>query len=404
MSLPLASPLRTIDVRKFYSYLEFMLRTLTAARALAAGLAPWLPGHDAYGLSSLTTDELGRAIGGLVPGARLLGHEVEIDSRGTTDRARIHLRWNDLGREAGLPASAFAKGTSSQLAPRGVVSAFGCHTYETRFFEQIQPSVADLTVAPYLQRSGRGGRYVAVLEDVALRGEVTFFNADDECSRVHAYAMVDLLARLHGRFWRSPRFEGKLGWLETYSRRPGYPFMERLFTWSERRFMAQDREVPDAVRRLTKTYVRNQPALVRVWESLPQTLCHGDTHLGNTFANPDGTAGIYDWQAFHKMNGLRDVAYFLMHSVPTELRRAEEKDLLRAYLDALAEHGAGSEAPSFSDAWDTYRLLTVDGWMAIVFTLAVGGMQPDDRMEVTAVRAIATLLDLDVEQAIEAAL
>jgi hypothetical protein len=42
--------------------------------------------------------------------------------------------------------------------------------------------------------------------------------------------------------------------------------------------------------------------------------------------------------------------------------------------------------------------------MAIVFTLAVGGMQPDDRMEVTAVRAIATLLDLDVEQAIEAAL
>ena len=42
--------------------------------------------------------------------------------------------------------------------------------------------------------------------------------------------------------------------------------------------------------------------------------------------------------------------------------------------------------------------------MAIVLTLAAGGMQPDDRMEVTAVRAINTLTDLDVDQAIAAQL
>lgn len=381
-----------------------MKTTLTATRDLALGLSPWLPTHHRYGLDSLTTAELETAVGGRLPGARLEHHEVEIDSQGTSDRARVHLHWNETGRASGLPASAFAKGTSSQLAPRGIVSAFGCHTYETRFFDQIQSSVADLTVTPYLQRAGAGGRYVAVVEDLALRGDVTLYNADDECPREHAYAVIDLLARLHGRFWRSPRFEGNLSWLETYSRRPGYAFMERLFTWSERKFMAQDREVPDSVRRLTKTYVKNQPALVRVWESLPPTLCHGDTHLGNTFTNPDGTAGIFDWQVFHKMNGLRDVAYFLMHSIPTELRRAEEKDLLAYYLDALARNGAGAEAPAFADAWDTYRLLTVDGWIAIVFTLAAGSMQPDDRMEVTAVRAINTLMDLDVEQAIDAAL
>jgi aminoglycoside phosphotransferase (APT) family kinase protein len=175
-----------------------------------------------------------------------------------------------------------------------------------------------------------------------------------------------------------------------------------MFSWSEKRFMAQDREVPPAVRRLTKNYVTNQSALTRVWEAMPQTLCHGDDHLGNTFRNPDGTAGIYDWQVFHKMNGLRDVAYFLMHSVPTELRRAQEKSLIERYVDGLARAGAGSEAPSLAEAFDTYRLLTVDGWIAIVFTLAAGSMQPDDRMEVTAVRAINTLLDLDVESALAA--
>jgi len=381
-----------------------MRRGLAATKDLLLGVSPWVPGHARYGLDSLTTAELERAIGGDLPGARLESHAVEIDSRGTTDRARLHLHWNSVGREAGLPSSAFAKGTSSQLAPRVIVSGFGCHTYETRFFNQIQPAVADLTIAPYVSRSGMGGRYVAAFEDLALRGDVTFFNADDECTKEHAEAVIDLLAMLHGRFWESPRFATDLSWLETYSRRPGAPFMRRFFTWSEKRFMKQDREVPLPVRRLTKDYVRNQPALVKVWEAMPTTLCHGDTHLGNTFANPDGTAGIYDWQVFHKMNGLRDVAYFLMHSVPTELRRNEEKNLLARYLDGLAEHGAGSAAPSFEEAFDAYRLLTVDGWIAIVFTLAAGGMQPDDRMEVTAVRAVNTLLDLDVEQAIAHAL
>lgn len=381
-----------------------MKQGLAAARDLALGIAPWVPGQRRYGLDSLTTAELGTAIGAAVADARLERHEVEIDSRGTTDRARLLLHWNGAGHDAGLPTSAFAKGTSSQVPPRAIVSGFGCHTYETRFFEQIQPDVADLTIAPYVARSGIGGRYVVAFEDLALRGDVTFYNADDECPEQHAEAVIDLLGRLHGRFWRSPRFAGDLSWLETYSRRPGYPFMRRLFSWSEKRFMRQDREVPDSVRRLTKRYVDHQDVFVRVWESMPMTLCHGDTHLGNTFANPDGTAGIYDWQVFHRMNGLRDVAYFLMHSVPTELRRAKEESLLRRYLDVLADSGAGAEAPSYDEAFDRYRLLTIDGWIAIVFTLAAGGMQPDDRMEVTAVRAINTLMDLDVEKAIEAEL
>jgi hypothetical protein len=386
-----------------------MMRSLDAAKDLLLGLSPWVPGHGRYGLDSLTTAELERAVRGPVTGARLHSHRVEIDSVGTTDRARLHLDWNDIGRSAGLPPTAFAKGTSSGLAPRGIVSGFGCHTYETRFFQQIQPTVEDLTIKPYLSRSGIGGRYVVAFEDIGLRGgpglgEVRFFNADDECPLEHAEAMMDLLATLHGRFWRSPRFSGDLAWLETYSRRPGYPFMTQAFKLSEWKFMAQDREVPDAVRSLTKTYVRNQPALVKVWEAMPQTLCHGDDHLGNTFSNPDGTAGIYDWQVFHKQNGLRDVAYFLMHSVPTGLRRTHEKALLERYLHGLADHGAGKEAPTLAEAYDTYRLLTIDGWIIIVFTLAAGGMQPDDRMEVTAARAINTLLDLDVEQALASAL
>lgn len=381
-----------------------MLSTITTVRDAVLGASPWTPGQSRYGLDSLRPEEFTAALATATPGARVDGLRVEIDSRGTTDRARIHLDWNAAGREAGLPATAFAKGTPSQLASRVIVSGFACHTYETRFFEQIRPSVADLTIAPYVARSGAGGRYVLAFEDLALRpGGVRFYDADDEAPKRHAEAVVELLATLHGRFWRSPRFATDLAWLQTYAGRPGGSFMKRFFTWSERRFMAQDRVVPEPVRRLTKTYVQNQDTLTRVWEAMPQTLCHGDCHLGNTYGNADGSAGIYDWQVFHRMNGLRDFAYFLMHSIPTDLRRAEEKNLLERYLQVLADSGAGADVPSFAEAWDTYRLLTVDGWIAIVFTLAAGGMQPDDRMEVTAVRAINTLMDLNVEEAIRAA-
>lgn len=381
-----------------------MFRTIDAAKDLALGLAPWVPGHRRYGIDSLTAAELAHVIAKDAPGAVIDSLRVEMDSQGTTDRARLHLQWNAAGRKAGLPGTAFAKGTSTKLGSRGVVSAFGCHTYEARFFEQIYPTLADLTIKPYVQRSGSGGRYVIAFEDLKQRGAVKFYNADDEAPKAHVEGVIDLFAKLHGRFWRSPRFQTDLSWLETYARRPGYPFMARMFSWANKRYMQQYPDVPESVRRLTQQYVDNQPKFVRLWEAMPQTLCHGDCHLGNTFGNPDGSAGIYDWQVFHKMNGLRDFAYFMMHSVPTELRRAEEKNLLRRYLAGLADAGAGREAPSFKDAWEQYRLLTVDGWIIIVFTIAVGGMQPLDRMEVTARRALATMLDLDLAEKIDSTL
>lgn len=379
-----------------------MFRTLDAAKDLVLGLLPRVPGEHRYGLDSLTADEVGAAIGAEVRGARLDALRVEVTSRGTTDRARLWLDWNAAGRAASLPVSAFAKGTSTTASSRGVVSAFACHTYETRFYKQIYPRLAELTVKPYVMRAGIGGRYVIAFEDLQQRGAaLRFYDADDEAPLAHVQGVVDVLATIHGRFWRSPRFSSDLSWLQTYARRPGYPFMKQLFSWSDKRFMRQDREVPDAVRKLTRLYTQNQPRFTAVWDAMPPTLCHGDCHLGNTFGNVDGRAGIYDWQVFHKMNGLRDFAYFMMHSVPTETRRAHERELLRRYLDGLAHHGAGAEVPDFASAWDSYRLLTIDGWMAIVFTIAVGGMQPLPRMEVTATRAIATMLDLDVLKAVE---
>jgi len=356
-----------------------------------------------YGVMSLSTQELRDAIAYEVPGAEINHLSIEETDKGTTDRSRLSLEWNEVGRKAGLPTSIFTKSTPSKVGSRVIVSAFGCHTYESRFYNQIYQSIPDIVIQPYVSRSGRGGRFVIAFEDISDRGDVKTYNCADEAPLSHAEAVIDLLAKIHGHFWDSPRFKADLSWLKTYAQRPGYIFMRRFFKWSEKRFMAQEREVPVPIRKLTKQYVENQETFVRIWEAMTPTLCHGDCHLGNTFSNPDGTAVIYDWQVFHKMNGLRDFAYFMMHSVTTDIRRKHERTLLQRYLDGLKQAGVKNQ-PTFDEAWEAYRILTIDGWIAIVFTLAVGGMQPEEWMEVTAVRAIDTMLDLDLAGAIDKAL
>ena len=158
--------------------------------------------------------------------------------------------------------------------------------------------------------------------------------------------------------------------------------------------------MPDAVRRLTTSYVEHHDDLAEIWRSLPSTVVHSDCHLGNTYALADGRAGLYDWQAVQRTNGLVDVAAFMMTSIPTEMRRAEEQHLLERYLDRLAAEGAGNRAPSFAEAWDLYRLLALEPWMASLLTIVIGGIIPEDVMEVVAAQGMDLLTDLDVENVV----
>ena len=54
------------------------------------------------------------------------------------------------------------------------------------------------------------------------------------------------------------------------------------------------------------------------------TLVHGDPHLGNLFVDSvDGDrTGFLDWAVIARAPGIRDVAYVLCNSMPTEVRRA----------------------------------------------------------------------------------
>lgn len=365
------------------------------------GASPWVPNERRYGVDSFTAAELTAAIASGVPRARVDRITVDRDPPGTTDRARLVLTWNDAGRAAGLPATVFAKGTPSQMSTRILNSAFGLCESEVRFYTELHSAVADVTLTPYLARLRTGGRFAIALQTIAA-DDATFFQTGDVVPCAHAEAVMDALATLHAAYWCSPRFATDLAWLTVYSRRPGWPIGRRVMPYYNKTWLQRRDDVPAAVKRLTSCYLKNQAALDGVWEALPPTFCHGDTHAGNTFRRADGSAGLFDWQQPHRMHGMRDVSYFIGWSLDTDSRHAVERDLIARYLDGLRRGGV-AETPSLTEAFELHRLLMVDAWNSAWAPLAIYN-EDEDLCDRLLRRFTETLLDLDTAQALQAAL
>ena len=160
------------------------------------------------------------------------------------------------------------------------------------------------------------------MDDLVAQG-CTPFALADECTLEHAQGLMRVFAELHATFKDSPRFATDLSFVKPMTQRSGAAVL-RLTMRKVRRFFLEtpdERPVPTAVTRLLGTVQAHDKALYRSWERGPLTLLHGDSHLGNTYALPDGRAGLLDWQVVWRGRGLREIAYFLGGGVPTELRR-----------------------------------------------------------------------------------
>jgi aminoglycoside phosphotransferase (APT) family kinase protein len=133
----------------------------------------------------------------------------------------------------------------------------------------------------------------------------------------------------------------------------------------------------------------------------PRTLVHGDTHLGNMFAD-GSTPGFLDWALVGFGSGLRDVAYFLGSSVPTELRREHERRLVARYCTGLAESGITLDV---EDAWARYQLQLLTSWIAAVVTAGMGSkLQTIEVGRSSTLRADAAIADHHVADLLRARL
>jgi aminoglycoside phosphotransferase (APT) family kinase protein len=152
-------------------------------------------------------------------------------------------------------------------------------------------------------------------------------------------------------------------------------------------------ELPREFRQLGELYIDRVRDIGSLWNQGERTLIHGDDHIGNLFVD-DGRTGFYDWAVASRYPGMRDVAYFLCNSLPTEVRRTEEDALLSRYRHGLAARGVVLDADL---AREQYRLFSVYSWIAATTTAAMGSRwQPEEVGRRATERTTQAIIDLDV--------
>lgn len=321
----------------------------------------------------LTADLLTAALAALHPGVVVervrVAEEAHCDtgSASTAARAVLDLDYAP-GADRGLPGRVVLK---TVLVHPGAPSAM--YHNEVRFYQQLRSRLEIETPQVFASVFDEtSGSFGILMEDLRQRS-ARFPNATESMSEPQMQSVLEQLARLHSKFWNSPRFARDLDWLWTpvcggfhdFLRGPGAEFLRYQVNRSEYKqglFARLGRSFDDAWDALWNAQ--------RILASGPTTLLHGDTHLGNTYLLPGDRMGLLDWQLMIRGRWSHDVTYILVTALDTELRRRHEKDLIAYYLDRLAAAGV-REAPGRDEAWLLYRQTAIwglmIGWMITPF-------------------------------------
>jgi hypothetical protein len=133
----------------------------------------------------------------------------------------------------------------------------------------------------------------------------------------------------------------------------------------------------------------------------PFSLVHIDYRLDNLLIDASEAPpriSVVDWQSITLGNPLSDVAYFLGAGLLPEDRRAVERDVVRAYHEALGR--AGVSDYSFERCWGDYRRGAFAGFaVTVIASMMVERTERGDEMFVTMARRHSRhAIDLDAHE------
>ena len=278
------------------------------------------------------------------PGAHVGKVDLVAATKGNNRRARFRLEYDAGSGPEFLYAK--AEGDFRQVHARN-----GNLFNEPELFQSgaVIPVAHPLPYKVIMDREALD--YVIVMEDVTSRGGVPL-TAESTMTVDQAANGVRGLARLHSRYWDiSTHSHPALAWLGSWA--PTEGFIQSLRNVVPPGLAkAKGRMSAELDQYDGPTLVAHLARSMTSFTQGPQTLLHGDAHIGNTFVLPDNEIGFLDWQVARRGNWSQDLGYFFVSALSVEDRRSHELDLLREYLDALEL--PAERKPSPNEAWTRY--------------------------------------------------
>ena len=269
-----------------------------------------------------------------------------------SDMARLTLNYD---REAPLlPRTIVAKLPTSFESAHAVAMLFNLYEREIRFYTEVVPQSPIRTPAlVYSDVDLEEKKYILLLEDCSCYEQVDQLQGlNHEQTRQVALMLADFHAHWWDRenllsFPWMPTNKGESAWalVDTYK---GY--------WDA------SVQMPDFVAALPEGGYEAGAKLRESYQWLIETgaddhltISHFDFRVDNLFFDPGNSEYpviVFDWQASNTNRGVVDLSYLLGGSLPIELRREIEEDIVRLYHNRLLEKGISGY--SYDECWEDY--------------------------------------------------
>ncbi len=322
--------------------------------------------------SELTPDLLERLIGTLHPGVGV--REIDIrrvwqwgegDAVSTSGRIDLQLTYD--AQEPVLPSHVVLK------IARPALPAFPLYRNEVDAYRNLRPWTFMQTpecIGAWFDNAS--GSFGLALEDLTLKG-AQFSSAVDSPSMPVLEDGIRQLARLHARnwgaqadwdspelFWAQSHVDGELHDLFNH------PDLVPAMIASEVALNQHKRELVQSANETTDSLLAQVQQVQKHQSRLPQTLVHGDCHVGNTYVLPDESMGFVDWQLSVQGYYMHDLSYLIVTALDVTQRRTHERRLIELHLDELRRLGV-VDLPTAEEAFEEYRRAqawnTYIGWL-----------------------------------------
>lgn len=246
----------------------------------------------------------------------------------------------------------------------------------------------------YSANARSSGRSIHLFDDLVATENATFCDYETRFSDIQIAAALELLASLHGHFYDDPPLKEELSWIPNYE-----VFFDALAATGTRKChdqaLVEARDVIPA--RIFAAREKLWPAAVAglaVHSEQPRTVLHSDLHPGNWYLTGAGAPGLCDWQCIVQGHWARDFAYAVSTMLDVEQRRASESELLRHYLQCLAQ--ANGPEINFDDAFEDYARQLPSALLMWTPTLCHPPTMPDmqpKQVSIEMIRRIAVAID-----------
>ncbi len=312
------------------------------------------------------------------PGAEVVSHRFDERDDGSSNRRRIFMEYNAAGQKAGLPPTVFCKAAET-LNNRLVLGLSRAAQTEANFYNLVRNRLdIEAPVGIYARFDPDNFASLIMLRDLGPRAE--FCDERTVMTRARAEAQMHTLANLHSRFYASPELGSSTLPFPTWP-----AWWERMMAASTDFAVCCDQAFGECEELMpARLYARRGEVLDATTKSvarhreLSRTLIHCDVHLKNWYIADTGAMGLSDWQIASVGHYSRDLIYTITTALTVADRRAWEQDLVRLYVELMAERGVSCEP--LADIWLNLRqqLLTALAFWTITLRPARGmpDMQP----------------------------